>query len=1099
MRSITTRKLAKLSIGTALSLALAAPAFAQDAQTAAAQDVAPQSADDADEGQTVVVTGSRLARDPNAIAPSPVQTVTIEELRQTGQTDITETLREIPALLSSAAASDSIERGIAGVGQSSLNLRGLGSNRTLVLVNGRRHIAGVAGTQVVDTATIPRALIESVDVLTGGASSIYGADAVTGVVNFKLREKYEGIEFNAQAGISDKGDGATYAIDGIIGRNLFENRLNVTLAGSYSRNESLQFGDRDFTRGNSQATTSLNYDNPARRFQVGDITQAGTPNFFQRFATNQGRYPIGFVIPTAAQFATQFPGRTPTAAEQALIDRAGTAPSNALGRFPTFAISSASGLIARADFDSFTADINRNGVSDCNESYIGFRYANIDGLGGCYITQPGGGVQIFRDGVIASDTNQFGGDGIGESADFLDLIPRTERYDLNLLTSFEFSEAATFFAELKWAHATSLSQSVYPNGFYDQLFVAADNPFIPAALRPDATAGGGLRVSRDFGDIPTQQDANRDTYRAVLGLRGALSPNLRYQVYGNYGRTENENTSISVLPDRLFAAIDVVQGPNGPTCASNITPGRRHPGSEFFPVIGPGVFTFTPGANSGCQPINLFNGTDGVNAAAFDFVTERTTTRAKLEQYVFAAELTGDTGGFFTLPGGAVQFALGAEYRKEKSQINFDPLVLGILPATTTVGTPGAFVGTVDRRQNLVFDGQTRTQNTGGEFDVKEVFGELRIPIIADRPFFHELTLEGAARYSDYSTVGNTFTWNVNGIYAPIRDVRVRGTYSVAIRAPNIGELFSPQQGTTFRPIDPCNAGAIAALAASSDPANQQRAARRRANCLAAGLPAGYTDPLTARFSGSTGGNPDLTEETAKTWTVGGVIQPRFLPGLTISGDYYNIEIEDGIAAVTAQNIVNSCYEAATFPNQYCDLITRGANGGFTFIRQTQLNFGRLETSGIDATVNYRFALGEHRFNLRATGNWTEKLNQFFDPIDPSVIDPEKGENGFPEWAAVGSVDWTFRGVSLGYRLQYIGAQALAAVEIERQEVEFGNAGNASETFVHDLSFGYEVNDRFRLYGGINNLTDEQPFINRSAYPVSPVGRFLFLGVNTKF
>jgi iron complex outermembrane recepter protein len=1106
MRSTTARKLARLSIGTALTLALAAPAMAQDALPA--QDAAAQSADDAGEDNTVVVTGSRLARDPNAIAPSPIQTVTLEDVRGTGQADVAETLREIPALISSSTLADSVERGAVGgfgtTGQAILNLRGLGANRTLVLVNGRRHISGVVGTQAVDIATIPRALIESVEVLTGGASSIYGADAVTGVVNFKLRDKYEGIEVNAQTGISDKGDGATYAIDAIFGRNFFEDRLNLTFAGSYSRNERLKFGARDFSRGNAQATAGLTYQNPVRRFQVGDITEAATPNFASRFRLGgpgpaSTRFPYGVAIPTAAQFATLFPGRTPTPAEQALIDRAATAPSTVLGRDPRFAISSASGLIARADFNPFTADINRNGVSDCNESFIGFRYANVDGLGGCYITQPGGGVSIFRDGVIATNTNQLGGDGIAESADFLDLIPENERYDLNFLTSFEFSDAAIFFAELKWAHGDSLSQTVYPNSFYDQLFVASDNPFIPAVLRADATAGGGLRVSRDFGDIPTELDANRDTYRAVVGLRGSLSPNLRYQVYGNYGRTENETTGISVLPDRLFAAIDVVQGPNGPTCASNITPTRRHPGSEFFPVIGPGFFTFTPGANSGCQPINLFNGTDAVSPAALDFITERTTTRAKLEQYVVAAELTGDTGGFFRLPGGAVQFALGAEYRKEKSDVRFDPLVLGLLPAGSPAGAAGTFVGTIDRRQSLTFDGQTRTLNTGGEFDVKEVFGELRIPIIADRPFFHELTLEGAARYSDYSTIGNTFTWNVNGIYAPVRDLRVRGTYSVAIRAPNIGELFSPQQGTTFRPIDPCDATNIAALAASTNPANQARAARRRTNCAAAGLPATFTDPLTARFSGSTGGNPNLTEETATTWTVGGVLQPRFIPGLTVSGDYYNIEIEDGIAAVTAQNIVNSCYEAATFPNQYCDLITRGANGGFTFIRQTQLNFGRLETSGVDVTVAYRFNLGEHRFGLRATGNWVEKLNQFFDPLDPSVIDPEKGENGFPEWSAVGSVDWTFRGFNLGYRLQYIGSQALAAVEIERQAVEFGPAGTAPETFVHDVSFGYDVNDRFRVYGGINNLTDVEPFINRSAYPVSPVGRFFFLGVNTKF
>ena len=1090
MRSITLRTFTTLSLSTALGLTLAAPAWAQDASAPAVQEA------EAEEDQTVVVTGSRLARDPNSTAPSPIQTVSIEELRNTGQTDITEVLRELPALISSGTVDDSLERGGGGIGQATLNLRGLGSNRTLVLVNGRRHISGVAGAQTVDTATIPRALVESVDVLTGGASAIYGADAVTGVVNFKLKDKYEGAELRGQVGISDKGDGGTIAIDGVWGKNLFDNRMNVTVAGSYSRGDGLLSGDREFTRNNGQATAGLTYQNPVRRFQVGDITQAATPNFFNRFNLAAGRYPYGNAIPlpgSAAYNATFAGGRTPTAAEQALIDRALAAPSSVLGRFPTFAISSASGLISRDDFSGFTADVNRNGVADCNESYIGFTF------GGCYISTPGGGVQIFRDGVIATGSNQLGGDGIAEGFDFVNLTPQTQRYDFNFLTSYEFSDAVNFFAELKYVHTDTFSRPGAPNSFYDSLYVGIDNPFIPAVLRPDAVAGGGLRVSRDFADIPSLSESDRDTYRAVLGFRGDLSSHLRYEVYGNYGRTENETTALSVLPDRLFAALDVVQGPSGPTCASNITPSRRYPGSEFFPVIGPGFFTFTPGANSGCVPINLFNGTDAVSPAALAFVTTPTTTRSVIQQYVASAQLTGDTGGFFRLPGGAVQFAIGAEYRKEKSDTQFDPLVLGILPTGSPAGTPGAFVGTVDARQSLTFDGQTRTLNTGGEFDVKEVFGEIRLPIVTQQPFFHELSIDGAARYSDYSTVGGTFTWNVNGVYAPVRDLRFRGTYSVAIRAPNIGELFSPQQGTTFRPLDPCDANNISALAASSNAANQARAARRTANCRAAGLPATFTDPLSARFSGSTGGNPNLTEETAKTWTVGGVIAPRWIPGLTISGDYYNIEIDDAIAAVTAQNIVNSCYESASFPNQYCDLITRRPDGGFSFIRQTQLNFGRLETSGIDATIAYRFGLGEHRFSLRATGNWTEKLNQFFDPVDPSVIDPELGETGFPEWSAVGSVDWSFRGARLGYRLQYIGSQTLAGVEIERQAVEFGPAGTAPETFIHDVSVGFDVNERFTLYGGVNNLTDEEPFINRSSYPVSPVGRFFFIGAQAKF
>lgn len=1097
MRSNLSRTLAALSVGTSLSLSLAMPAFAQTQETApVAEDVAAQDDD------LIVVTGSRLARDPNATAPSPVVSVSAAEFRAAGVTDPSDVLRQIPALTASGTVSDSIERGAGGIGQATLNLRGLGANRTLVLVNGRRHVSGVAGQQTVDVATIPRALIENVEVLTGGASAIYGADAVTGVVNYQLKQDYSGLEISGQSGISERGDGLNYTFDAVWGKNFAGGRGNVTVAGSYTRAEEITQGDREWARDNQQATQGLTYSNPVRRFQQGDINATSTPNFFSRYNEAAGRYSYGYAIPTAAQFATFFPGATPTAAEQALIDRAADSPSNVLGRFPAFSISSASGLIARADYNPLTLDSDGNGRPDCSDSYIGAIVFRDNFLGGCVVTNPDGSVRPFRDGIITGATNQLGGDGSPEAFNTVSLIPQTERYDANLLARFEFSPAAEVFTELKYVRNNTLSQPGLPNTFYDQLYIAPDNPFIPAALQPDADDAGGLIISRDFYDIPATSRSERDTYRAVLGLRGEVTTNLRYQVTGNYGRTDNATTSNSVLPDRLFAAIDVVTGPNGqPTCASNIDPTRTHPGSQYFPVITPGFFTFTPGANSGCVAANLFQGANSVSPEAAAWIAQPTTTRSRLEQYVFNAELIGNTGSFLNLPGGAIQFAAGFEYRKEKSRTEFDPLVLGLLPAGSPAGAEGTFVGDIDPdKQSLTFDTTVRTLNAGGEFDVKEIYGEMSVPILRDQPFAYELSLGGAARYSNYSTVGNTFTWSVNGTYAPVQDVRFRGTYAVAIRAPNISELFNPQQGTVFRPIDPCNTSGIDALLNSGDADNIARGQRRQANCAAAGAPAGYEDPLTARFSGTTGGNPDLQEETAKTWTAGAVIQPRWIPGLTLSADYYAIRIDNAIAAVTSQNIVNSCYESESFPNQYCDLFDRSpTNFGFTFLRQTQLNFGRFDTSGVDISAAYNFSAGDHRFFLRAAGNWTEKVDLFFDPANPSVIDPQRGQLGFPEWAASGSATWAFQGVSLTYRLQYLGQQTLAGVEIERQDVEFGPDAVAPEYFIQDISFSIDATDRFTFYGGVNNVGDRKPFINTIAYPVSPVGRSFFVGARARF
>lgn len=1092
MRVISSKTLAGLSVASVLSLLLAAPASAQDGP--------PPQETAAEEGETVVVTGSRLARDPNAASPSPISTVTAEDLLAAGNADVTATLRQIPSLISSGTVADSIERGGGGIGQATLNLRQLGSNRTLVLVDGYRHVSGVAGSQTVDVSTIPGGLIERVEVLTGGASAVYGADAVTGVVNYVLKKDFEGLELNLRSSISSRGDGAAQQIDAVYGRNFAEGRGNVTLALGYTREEEVLLGARDFTANNGRGNNSTTYNNPLRRFQRGDIS-AATPNFAARFSQAAGRFPIGYAIPTTAQFATLFPGVTPTAAETALMTRAANSPLFVIGADPRFAISSGQGLVFRADYNFFNADINRNGINDCRESYIGLTGF---GGGGCYVTTPGGGVKIFEDGIVSNGQNQFGGDGAVERTNQTSLIPASDRFYGNFRANFEFSPAVEAFVDAKYTRNISLSRNNY-NTFYDSLLIYPENPFIPAVLQADANQAGGLRVSRDFLDLgPNTSRAKRETYRIVGGLRGEITSNLQYEIVGNYGRTDNEVTqSNTVLYDRLFASIDVVRGANGqPICRSDIST-RPYPGSEVFPVIAPGFFTFRPGDGQ-CRPGNILAGEQSLSQAAVDFITTPTTDRFKLEQIVATAQISGNTGAFFNMPGGAIQFAVGAEYRKERSTSEFDPLDLGLLPAGSPAGAAGTFIGTISPNQSLVFDAQTRTFNTGGEFDVKEVFGEISIPVLRDTPFFHELSIGAAGRYADYSTVGGAFTWKVDGIWAPIRDIRFRGTYSRAIRAPNIAELFSPAQGATFRPADPC------------DVVNQNATANRRANCIAAatalGIPnaaafiANYSDPLTARFSGTSGGNPNLTEETATTWTVGGVLQPRFLPGLTISGDYYSIKIDDAIAAVTAQDIVNTCYDNVTFPNQFCALFDRnGPNAGatafgFRFLRQTQLNYGKIETSGVDFTVDYRFDIGSHKFGVSVNGNWTEKVDRFFDPVDTTLVNPGLLETGAPEWAGVANVSWQHKGFGLTYNLQYIGRQAVAsAVQIERIATEFGPAGFAPEYWVHGLGANFDVNDRFSLNAGINNLTDKKPYLASSAYPVSGIGRMLFVGARARF
>jgi iron complex outermembrane recepter protein len=494
---------------------------------------------------------------------------------------------------------------------------------------------------------------------------------------------------------------------------------------------------------------------------------------------------------------------------------------------------------------------------------------------------------------------------------------------------------------------------------------------------------------------------------------------------------------------------------------------------------------------------------NSVTRAARDFITEATTDYQRLEQNVVTLSFSGDSAPLFNLPGGAVQYAFGSEYREEKSSSNFSALERGLLPTGSAAGAAGTFIGDiVPDLQSLIFDGSTRTFDTRGSFDVTEYFAEVSAPLVRGAFLAEELTVGAAARYADYSTIGSATTWNVNAVWAPVTDLRLRATYSEAIRAPNLAELFDPQQGTTFRPADPCEQTTINSLIQANDPAAQNRLR----NCRAAGIPAGFADPLSARFSGTTGGNPTLQEEVATTYTIGAVIQPRWIPNLTVSVDYYSIEIEDAIDAVAAQDIVNTCYDLPTFPNPFCSLFTRNTNAsspqfrGLNFLRQTQINFGRIETSGVDFQVNYRFDLLGYRINTGLTGNWTEKVNRFFDPVDQSLSNPGLLETGAPDWTGVVTLGVNRGPATLNYNGQIIGRQAIAsAVQIERIDTEFGRGVLAEPLLVHNLSGNWKLDSGVELYGGVNNLSDEKPYAPFRAFPVSGMGRFYFAGVRAKF
>lgn len=1098
-------------LGGLASLSAAASASAEEvtaqpdpetlAATAAAAADAP--------GDVITVTGSRLRRDSNLDSPSPVVSITADSFR--GEQEVADALRTIPALSASVSSAQSIapsETGSGGaVGTATLNLRGLGAERTLVLVNGRRHVAGVAETSVVDINSIPSSLIKQVEVLTGGASAVYGADAVTGVVNFVLDREFEGVELGLTGGISDNSDAGNLDLYVKAGKNFADGRGNITIVGDYSRDDGLRFGDRaGFRDGN----ISDDGPNPALRFQRGDLG-AGTPNFSNFFSLARGRFPYGFVIPLpgSSRYNSIFPtGTTPTAAEQALIDRARNAPTRLIAPRYGFQITSAGGVIIPADFADPNSDIDRDGRSDCTESFTGFNglfdYNGFGALGGCFIATENGIEVLDEDGLISGNFNAFNGEGnIFDNNGFL--IPQTERYGINVLADYDVNDSVNAYFEGKFFRQET-TFGTNQNSFYDLLTVAPDNPFIPAVLRPISDAAGGLFITRDPTDLGANIDTNiSETWRFVGGLKGDLSDTISWDVSANWGRYDlkaiNRN---NVLYDRFLAAIDVTTDARGnPVCRSELNPAVRSPSTVFSIPTGEfGYLTFVPGQGD-CRPGNLF-GVGSISQEAVDFITTTTVNEFRTELFEAQALINGDTSDFFSLPYDSIQFALGASYREEKSRSIFDPLVRGILPVTTVDGTAGQFVGDAPGFNGQGFS-QTSLgtppdgffQNSGGKYDVIELFGELGTTLIEDVFLIDELRLELAGRYSDYSTVGGVYTYAINGFWAPIEDIRFRGTYSRAVRAPNISELFAPPQAAFFRPFDPCDQTEIDRLTAAGDPNFQNRIA----NCRADGIPAGFADPLSARFAGTIAGNPNLREETADTYTVGVVLQPRFIPGLAFTADYYNIRIDDAISTVAAQDVVDNCYDSSTFPNDFCSSFTRNRTPtsaqflGFTSLNLTTINFVRVETAGIDASLSYTTSIGDHQLGLAATASWTDKIDFFFDPTDLTRIDPELRELQRPEWAGRATVSYGYKDFGFDYTVNYLGSMALRSVEIETIDTQFGPAGMAGETWMHNISASYEFPDMgLQVFGGVNNLSDVKPFVTERAYPASPVGRSFFIG-----
>ncbi|KTE02418.1 TonB-dependent receptor [Sphingopyxis sp. H038] len=947
---------------------------------ASAQDVAAD--ETAAEAPTdIIVTGSRLQRT-DLTAPSPITVVGQEDVQLSGNLTLEKTMNEFPQL---ASGNTSTVNNGGGAGVLTANLRGLGETRTLTLVNGRRFIPANSNGSV-DLTSIPDALIKRVEVITGGASAVYGSDAIAGAVNFILDDSFEGLQMSAQAGISDRGDAASKKIDITFGADLGGGRGNVAISGAWAKQDPITQADRPFGR---VPLAEIN----------GQLVYSGSGNI---------------------------PGtRVPLSQAQ----------RNAL------------------------VGVNLTPSGPCT-SITGIRF----GAGGTPLPycQP-------------EDTYNY--------APFNLLQRPLERINFSALAHYDVTDHITAYAEAFFVNARNNSK-LAPDSFTPVTPGAASSTLLvpnyatSASLSPavrdffinnralfdadgDGTAavvGGGRRAD----ELGTRDSFfERQSYAITTGLRGDFDVgkhSWRWDAFYQYLRNRTDTRAEGVINQtRLSLGLDsIVNGSGQVVCRSGVP---------------------------GCVPVSIF-GLGSISPQAGVYLTPPRTSHDIFERQVAGASLSGT---LFDLPAGPVAVAVGVEYRKDSYQ-----------------STPSA----MDLNKEY---GAASNNALAGSFDVKEIFGEIRIPILSDTPFFDTLAIEGAARYSDYSTVGGVFTWKAGGEWAPVSWVRIRGAYNSAIRAPNINELFSAVgQGFTGG-TDPCARPNLT----GTDPRSQQL----RDFCVAQGVPAGDIATFTQATLGltqETGGNPNLTEEKSKTYTIGAVISPPFIPRLNITVDYFNVEVKGAITTINAQQTLNDCYTGLNANSPTCRSVFRLSSGQIDYVRTNQNNIGALKVRGLDVQGDYTIplpaALGDDA-QLRLTGvaSWLfERSTQVLSTVAPQDCAGfygagcSTGTGGFivPDFKLNLGAAYTSGPLSIRGQARMIGGLKVFPT------VTTTNIKTAPATWYFDLTSTFEINDNFTFFAGVDNLLDKMPpilgttFVGDANVDVSlydTLGRRYFAGVRMKF
>lgn len=961
--------------------------------------------DDEELEERMVVTGSRLSGSPVSAA-APVIQVSSEDIQLRGITQVEDYINLLP----SAFAGQTSEVANGSNGASSINLRGLGSSRTLSLIDGKRLPYGALTQAAGNVDLVPAQLIERVDIVTGGASAVYGSDAIAGVVNFVLKDDFEGFEVDVQGSyfhdMNDNEfaqdalaaseipipdslfDGARVNVSAIFGANTADDRGNVTLYFQYFRQQDMIGGDHD----------------------VGACTLrsfgcAGSSNF-RRVNSNTGE--------------------------------------------------------------------------------------------GAFFQQEDGTLVPLT--ITPETTFNFGAFNFYQRP--------VERFTIYSKAHYEFTDFLRGYIEVQYQDNNTDAQIAPSASFNRNFSVNCDNPFLSEGLSPGGEGGrtyfdilgcDGLAPDavvpfihshRNVEGLPRVSTFDFGTFRVVGGIDGSFHEDtFTYDLFGQFAQTRVDDISRGDLAvEKVQQALFVTTDANGNAVCTD--------------------------ASGGCVPWNIFSrpgGNTGVTPEAAAFVQGTGITVGTIEQVVIGGTLSGDLGKFGYVSPWAeegIQALGGFEFRGD---------TLDRVPDEITIAGSSGLTGVGGGTPPLT-----------GEVRVWEAFTEVKIPLIQGQPLIQDLTIQGAYRYSDYTTedsLGNTgsfdaTTFNAGVTWAPVEDIRFRAQFQRAIRAPNVFELFlTPDSGLfDLENEDPCSGDFN-----PNTPAPEPAATLEQ--CMRTGLTAAQYGTVEQSAAGQynqiVGGNPDLQPEESDTITAGVVITPSFVDDLTITVDYFNIEITDYInpvpPAVTLQNCLDSgdplfCNNIRRDSLGTLWLLANTADGELAGVVATDQNIAEYSTDGIDININYTHDLNDlgwgnlGAFNINYAATYLLSLDFTAFPGSPTTEcvgryrAPCTGSGSVvgvptPEYRHLASFTWQSP-YDLDVRLTW---------RHQGDAEEIGGGDPLGSFNYLDVAFGWQIRDDLRFRAGVNNVFDtDPPFVfdpgtgqgNNNTFPgVYPsTGRFLFFG-----